>query len=71
VSAEGLPRLRVVRGRPTEAELAALVAVVAARAAAGAPAPVRTTAPSRWAAVHTRPVLRHGPGAWQASARPR
>lgn len=67
--------LRVERGRPTEAELAALVAVLlhaSATPSAGEPA-----AASRWAvsarpgyAVRGRPT-RHGPGAWRASALPR
>jgi hypothetical protein len=63
--------LRIVRGHPTEAELAALVAVVAARSAAGAADTDRQRAPSRWAAVRPRAVPRHGPGAWQSSARTR
>jgi hypothetical protein len=71
VSAEEPPLLRVVRGDPTDAELAALIAVVAARTAVGTPATDRRTESSRWAQVRPRPVLRHGPGAWQASARTR
>jgi Acyl-CoA carboxylase epsilon subunit len=63
------PVLRVVRGEPDDAELAALTAVVAALSAAGgekAEPPTR----SRWSdrgAMMRRP-LRHGPGAWRASA---
>ncbi|MCD0453063.1 acyl-CoA carboxylase subunit epsilon [Actinocorallia sp. API 0066] len=64
------PFLQVVRGDATPAEIAALIAVLAAR---GAPAPA---APARRASVWTdrarlarRPV-RPGPGAWRASALP-
>ncbi|HVU71594.1 MAG TPA: acyl-CoA carboxylase subunit epsilon [Mycobacteriales bacterium] len=65
------PLLRVVRGDPTPEELAALVAVVAARASGGAePEPER---PSPWAskAAGLRRPLHPGPGAWVASARTR
>ena len=67
------PLLRVVRGTPSAEELAALVAVVAARASAVAePEP-----PAR--PLWGRPVLRStaphsptpGPGAWRASGLPR
>jgi hypothetical protein len=64
------PVLRVVRGTPTPAELAALVTVVSAAAAApqAAPRPL-----SVWAARSrlVRPPLRPAPGAWRASAWPR
>ena len=63
------PFLRVVRGEPDDAEVAALTAAVAALAAArgesGEPA-----GRSRWSergSLMRRP-LRHGPGAWRASA---
>jgi hypothetical protein len=65
------PLLRVVRGEPTDEELAALVAVVAARAAGtrsetgGQP---RTWA-AYWRTVGAPPPP--GPGAWRASALPR
>ncbi len=63
------PLLRVVRGNPSAEELAALVAVVAARASAAADA--EPAARPLWG----RPVLRAaatseltpGPGAWRAS----
>jgi hypothetical protein len=64
------PVLRVVRGNPTPEELAALLAVVAARPAP--PAPIRRTRPL-WndpAALVRRP-LHPGPTAWRASALPR
>jgi hypothetical protein len=63
------PLLTVVRGEPTPEQLAALVAVVGARATAGAadePAPVR----SLWARPRLRSPLTPGPGAWRASALP-
>lgn len=68
------PLLRVVRGNPDDAELAAVTTVLAA-AASGGPAdeqgsPERQR--SRWAdpAARLRPPPRPGPGAWRASALP-
>lgn len=66
------PLLRVVRGEPTDAELAALTVVVAARSVAAAVVP---TAPGRsaWgdpAAAIRRPVA-PGPDGWRRSALPR
>ncbi len=63
------PLLRVVRGAPTPEELAALVAVVAARASAVAELepPVRPL----WGRPVLRPVLTPGPGAWRAAGLPR
>ncbi|MGQ0465608.1 MAG: acyl-CoA carboxylase epsilon subunit [Sporichthyaceae bacterium] len=63
------PVLRIVRGTPDEYELAALLAVVAARAGASAPA-APPKVPSAWT-DRSRLVRRHlypGPGAWRASA---
>jgi hypothetical protein len=64
--------LRIVKGDPTPEEVAALVAVLAARTgAAGDQAP---TAPrSEWASPERRmrPALHPAPGAWRASAFPR
>ena len=63
------PLLRVVRGTPSAEELAALVAVVAARASGGGePEP-----PARplWGRPVLRPDLTPGPGAWRASGLPR
>ena len=68
----GPPLLRVVRGEPTPEELAALVAVVVARASAGRAA-TRAERPVGWAA-YWRQVgapLRPGPGAWRSSGLPR
>jgi hypothetical protein len=60
------PLLRIVRGEPTAEELAALVAVVTARATA---APPQTAAGSAWTdrsrLVRQSPAP--GPGAWRAS----
>ena len=61
---------RVVRGAPTDAELAALAAVLAAMAASPtAAAPVPRTAWSDPGARLRRP-LPVGPNAWRASAWP-
>jgi hypothetical protein len=63
------PLLRIVRGDPTPAELAALVAVVVSLSGATAPA---TPPRSAWAAAERlvrRPTFA-GPGAWRASALP-
>ena len=65
------PLLRVVRGEPTAEELAALVAVVTARAAAGAgDRPRRRTAWNDPTRLVRGPVHR-GPDGWRASAFPR
>lgn len=69
------PFLSVVRGHPTDAELAALVAVITARssaAAARAPAPAPPPR-SRWSDKSRlmRAGIRPGPDAWRRSALPR
>ena len=71
--------LRVVKGDPTPAEFAALVAVISAKL--NAPPAQQGTyvqqgrqgTPSRWAAYwrRTRQPLRPGPNAWRASGLPR
>jgi hypothetical protein len=65
------PLLTVVRGEPTPEQLAALIAVVAARASgdgdASSDAPA---APSLWASPQLRTPLAAGPGAWLASGLP-
>jgi hypothetical protein len=65
------PVLRVVRGEPTAEELAALVAVLGARAAGdgGQGLSLRTAwnDPSRL----VRTAVHVGPGGWRASALPR
>jgi Acyl-CoA carboxylase epsilon subunit len=65
------PILQVVKGDPTPEELAALVTVVAARAAAPAAAPEPQRA-SNWATYwrNARTPFRPGPGQWRASAHP-
>jgi hypothetical protein len=62
---------RVVRGEPTDEEVAALAVVLAAAAGPRA-APVPTTT-SRWSdpAARLRAPLRPGPGAWRAHFWPR
>jgi hypothetical protein len=63
--------LQVVRGNPTAEEIAALVAVLTARAQAAAEPPPRETR-SRWSAParRLRRPIEHSPGAWRASAFP-
>jgi hypothetical protein len=63
------PLLKVVRGNPSAEELAALIAVVAARASATAE-PQPPTRPL-WGRPVLRPDLTPGPGAWRASGLPR
>ena len=68
---ESRPLLRVVRGNPSDAELAALTAVVAAASSARTPA-----APEHrrsWWGDHAsalRQPLHPGDGAWRASGLP-
>jgi Acyl-CoA carboxylase epsilon subunit len=69
------PVLRVVKGDPTPEEVAALVAVLSARASATAAAAAERPAPRRseWAG-HERRMRRPvhpAPGGWRASAFPR
>ena len=65
------PAFRVVRGHPTEEEVAALLVVLSARASA-VPTTTASSTTSGWAsyARGVRAPLLPGPGAWQASARP-
>jgi hypothetical protein len=67
---DNAPLMRIVRGHPTPAELAALVAVLASRSAGTQVPGSGTTAgwSSYWNS--TRSPLRHGPGAWRSSALP-
>ncbi|HEU5043760.1 MAG TPA: acyl-CoA carboxylase subunit epsilon [Nocardioidaceae bacterium] len=66
------PHLRILKGDPTAEEIAALVAVLQATAAAGAPPPRRRPV-SEWAAPHRRlsTTFPSGPSGWRASAMPR
>jgi Acyl-CoA carboxylase epsilon subunit len=63
------PLFHVRRGRPTREELAALTAVLAARARSAAAAGSRRAAgPPPWgapAAAHRRPLPAPGPGEWR------
>ena len=61
---------RVVRGTPTDAELAALTVVLAATAPRRAPGPLTCSAWTDPAARMRRP-LHAGPGVWHTSAWPR
>jgi len=68
---EQQPLLRVVKGDPTPEELAALVAVIAARNAAAAAAEGDAPQPrSQWGhpTRQHRTVHRFGRGQWRASA---
>jgi hypothetical protein len=63
---------RVVRGEPSDAELAALTVVLAAVASASPP-PAPPAARNRWSdpAAQFRAPLQPGPEAWRASTWPR
>ncbi len=63
------PFLRVVRGEPDDVEVAALTAAIVALAGAGGEK-TEPPARSRWSdrGALLRVPLRHGPGAWRASA---
>ncbi|WP_073262113.1 acyl-CoA carboxylase epsilon subunit [Cryptosporangium aurantiacum] len=65
------PVLRVLRGTPTAEELAALVGLLTARAAAVAPAPPRPRDLWRRHEARIGAPLSAGPGAWRASGLPR
>lgn len=69
-----MPFLTVVRGEPTEAELAAVITVLTARGTAQAAADSAAlpgSGRSAWASSHRlmRKPVHAGPGAWRASAR--
>ncbi|MGX6602449.1 acyl-CoA carboxylase epsilon subunit [Micromonosporaceae bacterium Da 78-11] len=61
------PLVSILRGTPTDHELAALVAIVAARSTSVDPEPPRR-APSAWTRA-ARPSTR--PAGWRASGLPR
>ncbi len=69
-SSEERPQLRVVRGEPTDEELAALTVAVAAVAASQPETDQAGVPTSRWndPAARMRRALHPGPGAWRASA---
>ncbi|MFC9693766.1 acyl-CoA carboxylase subunit epsilon [Kribbella sp. NPDC056951] len=62
--------LQILKGDPTPEELAALVAVLAARPTTDAPA--ETERASNWATYwrNSRTPFHPGPGQWRASAHP-
>ncbi|MBC7373755.1 MAG: acyl-CoA carboxylase subunit epsilon, partial [Frankiales bacterium] len=60
----------VVRGEPTPEQLAALIAVVTARATVGRADPTPAVR-SPWVCPVLRSPLAHGPGAWRGSCLPR
>ena len=66
----GEPLFRVVKGSPTEEELAALVAVLTLRSGGGAEASARQE--SGWSAYwrSVRAPVQSGPEAWRMSGRP-
>jgi len=69
-----VPALSVVRGRPTDAELAALIGALLSALAPGAAEAAPVPAPhSRWTdrAPGWQALPRSGPSSWRASARPR
>jgi hypothetical protein len=77
-SRPGDPVLSVVRGQPTDAEIAAVVAVLALRARQGAAAQaaartVPAAARSGWSdrSRQLRQPFAAGPGAWRRSTLPR
>jgi hypothetical protein len=67
------PTLRIVRGEPDAAELAALTAVLAAAGGGGDDEAADRTPTSGWArhVDLVRGPVHPGPGGWRASARPR
>ena len=69
-----VPALSVVRGRPTDAELAALIGALLAALSPGAAEAAPTPAPrSQWAdrSPGWQGLPRPGPSSWRASVRPR
>ena len=63
------PMFSVVKGQPTDEELAALVVVLSSRR--GSPATGKAGPPSQWAAYWRglRAPITPGPGAWRQSTR--
>jgi len=78
MSAEATPEqrralFRVVRGGPTDEEIAALTAVLAAAASTPRTPEAPTRPRSAWndPVARLRPTLTPGPGAWRTSTWPR
>ena len=64
--------LRILKGKPTAEQLAAVVAALTlAQTQAAAAAPAEHASRSRWAVPAMRGSLPHGPGAWRHSLRNR
>jgi acyl-CoA carboxylase epsilon subunit len=65
------PTIQVVRGNPTEEELAAVLAALTSVSKAARPVPSKRS-DHGWAAYWrtVRTPLRPGPGVWRASGRP-
>ena len=72
-SSESAAVLKVVRGQPSAEELAALVAVIAGRAAGAVDEPAAAPKASGWTdrSRNMRSPGRPSPGGWRASALPR
>ena len=70
---EPRPTLQVIRGDATDEEIAALLAVIAAKNATATDAETDRPSANAWTdrAAGLRRPLRPGPGAWTASAWPR
>ncbi len=64
------PLLTVVRGEPTPEQLAALIAVVSARAAGSSDDAAEPAPPTLWSRPQLRAPLSPAPGAWRASSLP-
>ena len=64
--------IRVVRGQPTDEELAAVLMVITAQAAASSLAAKRKQLRPEWNAAHrsVRKSFEHGAGTWRRSALP-
>jgi hypothetical protein len=64
--------IRVVRGQPTDEELAAVLMVITAQAAASSLASKRAQLRPEWNSAHrsVRKSFEHGPGTWRRSALP-
>ena len=71
MSDENQPIFSVVKGSPTDDELAAVIAVLTTLQATGG-AGGEIPRPSGWSAYwrSVRPVVAPGPGAWRMSGRP-
>lgn len=64
--------IRVVRGQPTDEELAAVLMVITAQATASSLAAKREQLRPEWNAAHrsVRKSFEHGAGTWRRSALP-